>query len=517
MASMGAKYKADTLGGKLKAYLRQNTFFCIFIAVTCLGYSQLTTMRYEESARNQQILQSFFEQLEEVHANLADYTSRDYKELLGDIEVGLSSLDEDIAGLEKISIDKTYKRDIGDMGRLYAHYREFAREAIMRYAEDSLGAGHAYEAAHQVYRSMNAEFRGLSSQILKAAGEEMEILRKNRRVFLGMMIFVLFLAMLFQTNSSSKLSDSITKPVEELTRILGEIRVEEQTGKIPFHQLEAPKGEVRLRKEGFLELSVLVGVLNRLLTTIGEQVRTIQEKADLEIRLQQKELENLRISNLLRASEQKAMQMQINPHFLFNTLNMISQTAYVEGADQTSDLLDSTSVLLRYTLESAAREVPLSREVEMLDIYVSILEKRFADRIRFLFDLDERFHGTMVPALIMQPLVENAVNHGVGMYLSGGLVQICTRLLEPSEDMGDRGCISISDNGAGMSKEKLEAVLGEMKRWEAGYEKIGLSNVYGRLQAFFGGKATMEIESAPNKGTVVRMEFPVLLPKGGLG
>ena len=208
--------------------------------------------------------------------------------------------------------------------------------------------------------------------------------------------------------------------------------------------------QVSLHSASNAEMNVLVKVFNVMLQTIQAQFVKIQENARTALRLQQKEMENLQITNLLRSSELKILQMQINPHFLFNTLNMISQTAYVEGADTTSQLLDSTAAYLRYALDFAARAVPLSKEIEYLGIYVSLLEQRLAGRIRFVFDLDESFHQICVPALILQPLVENAVSHGVGMYLKDASVTIRTEY----DPENDRGLIQIEDNGEGMTEEK---------------------------------------------------------------
>ena len=196
--------------------------------------------------------------------------------------------------------------------------------------------------------------------------------------------------------------------------------------------------------------------------------------------------------------------MQINPHFLFNTLNMISQTAYMEDAEQTSQLLDSTAALLRYALDSAAREVPLSREIENLGIYVSLLEQRFGSRIQFTFELDETFHAITVPALILQPLVENAITHGVGMYLKNGHVTIRTEY-DPENSLG---IIRIIDNGAGLKQEELEQVRREMKQSKHPEQKLGLSNVYARLRIYFHGSADIEITSIPNVETKISIFLP---------
>ena len=138
---------------------------------------------------------------------------------------------------------------------------------------------------------------------------------------------------------------------------------------------------------------------------IQKQMEEIQENASAKERLKNQELENLRINNRLKSSELKALQMQINPHFLFNTLNMISQTAYMESAEDTAALLGTTARLLRYTLDNTDKAVTLAREIEILGNYVELQEKRFGERISFEFDLDESFHQMVIPTT---PTLEKA-------------------------------------------------------------------------------------------------------------
>ena len=122
----------------------------------------------------------------------------------------------------------------------------------------------------------------------------------------------------------------------------------------------------------------------------------------------------------------------------------------------------------------------------------------------FVFDLDESYHQICVPGLILPPLVENSVSHGVGMYLKDASVTIRTEY----DPENDRGLIQIEDNGEGMTEEKLREVLYEMKHSTHPEQKIGLSNVYARLDTFFCGQASMEISSVPNVKTVITISLP---------
>ena len=171
---------------------------------------------------------------------------------------------------------------------------------------------------------------------------------------------------------------------------------------------------------------ILVNAFNTMIEQMRSYIKEIEENASAKVSLHEKELENLKISNLLKSSELKVIQMQINPHFLFNTLNMIAQTAYLGDSDTTVFLLGKTAELLRYSLDFMGRSVTLARELTMLGDYIYLQEQRFGERIEFEFELDEKFHQMHIPCLILQPLVENAITHGVGSYTENGKIQIKT-------------------------------------------------------------------------------------------
>ena len=215
--------------------------------------------------------------------------------------------------------------------------------------------------------------------------------------------------------------------------------------------------------------------------------------------------ENARIREELKETRFKELQMQINPHFLFNTLNMISETAYLENADETVLLLQSAARMFRYSLDFSGKEVPLFQEIEELGNYIFLQERRFGKRIRFCFDLDESFHSVKIPALTLEPLVENAIVHGIGLRRTGNEIHIRTR----KDEKEGQGILEIWDNGSGMGEEKARHVKELISSFRGDGPRIGIGNVSSRLRHFYKGRAFMELETAEGKGTLVRITLPL--------
>lgn len=227
-----------------------------------------------------------------------------------------------------------------------------------------------------------------------------------------------------------------------------------------------------------------------------------QMSSDLLV-LIEKDKESLEKDRLVKELELQALQSQINPHFLFNTLNVLSKLALLEGAEKTSDLIVSMSNLLRYNLRNLDQPVTLQDELEHVKEYFSIQQARFRDRIKLELDIDESALQQTMPSLTLQPIVENAFLHGIERMEKGAVIRLeIARVHE-----GVR--ISLSDNGSGMSEEERLALL----RLEAGTEKkqstgLGTKNVFKRLQLFYGKDDLVDIESELGKGTTVTIRIP---------
>jgi two-component system, sensor histidine kinase YesM len=254
------------------------------------------------------------------------------------------------------------------------------------------------------------------------------------------------------------------------------------------------------------EMKVLGRAFNQMQESLRRQVAELEAKAELERRLQQEEMENLQVHTLLREAELRALQSQVNPHFLFNTLNVVQKTALIEGADRTCTLLETVADLLRYSLRQLDQPVTLGAEVAQVRRYATIQGERFRDRIRFAEELEESALDLPIPCLTLQPLVENAVIHGIGNRERGGTVRLSVR----RED--DRVRIIVSDDGKGIPPDRLAALNDEEGPVGAALGHttgLGLHNVRRRLQLFYqGSPVAFAVNSRYGESTSVIIDLP---------
>lgn len=257
------------------------------------------------------------------------------------------------------------------------------------------------------------------------------------------------------------------------------------------------------------ELSVMANAFNTMKHSIRKYIDELHNKADTESQLLEQQIENLKIHSLLADAEMKALQMQINPHFLFNTLNAGVQLATLEGADRTSNFLDDIAKIFRYNVKSLDRKVKIKDEIDTVRAYSNLFHVRFGDIIKFDYNIDCNFLGLDVPPLIIQPLVENAAIHGIGDKEKGGEVYITLERGEKSVN------ISVEDNGVGMSEDTKQKILNcyKFESEKSGHTTgIGLYNVVQRMRLFFDCEDVINVESEPGKGTKVTLMIP--FPKG---
>lgn len=240
----------------------------------------------------------------------------------------------------------------------------------------------------------------------------------------------------------------------------------------------------------------------------------VQEVADLIVsNLQsnqalEKELENRIVS--LRKTQMQALKVQISPHFLFNTLNMIVMLIDEEVEDsQAACVTMALADVLSYAL-SDDEFVSLQEEIKYTKKYVSILEQRYRGKLQTFFDMEPEIMAARVPKLILQPIVENAVFHGISVKEGTGNLMIEgkkeRRFIDNKELCLIR--IDITDNGLGMSKEKVQALLESIGEENISMKHIGIQNVAKRLNLLFQKQSKVEIVSELGKGTRVTLLFP---------
>lgn len=241
--------------------------------------------------------------------------------------------------------------------------------------------------------------------------------------------------------------------------------------------------------------------LNHMLAVIQTQMRKIEENANIKEQLAEVEIENLRIYGELQKSQLTLLQSRINPHFLFNTLNMISSLARMEQAERSADLMEITATYLRYNLDNLSKSVTLSQEIDNLKNYVFIQQNRFENRYAYVFEIDDLCWDYLMPLMILQPLVENAIKHGLAMRTQGGIITIRVYC------GGSKIYLETEDNGEGMSPERVEEVQNSLADNTVQDEHIGLRNIYMRLQYFYKGEAELHIRSGET-GTTIQIVLP---------
>ncbi|MCX6551460.1 MAG: histidine kinase [Acidobacteria bacterium] len=218
----------------------------------------------------------------------------------------------------------------------------------------------------------------------------------------------------------------------------------------------------------------------------------IWNNARIEHRLQEQE-------KLLMQARIDALSHQINPHFLFNTLASIS--SLIRTRPETARMLIlKLSNMLRRRLRSHEHFVTLREELASVDEYLDIEVIRFGQQLQVEKAISPDTLDVLVPSMILQPLVENSIKHGIAPKVGGG------RITLRSVRERDRAVIEVDDNGLGMSDDRLQSALSE---------GIGLSNVDERLRVIYGNQCSVKLTSAPGRGTVARVEIPLAVPETG--
>ena len=252
------------------------------------------------------------------------------------------------------------------------------------------------------------------------------------------------------------------------------------------------------------EVAALATTFNQMKSDIRKNIYKMEQQQQLELELVEKESENYRIELMLQDAQLVAMQSQIQPHFLFNTINAGLQIAYSESADKTMEYFNQMSDLLRYSLQNFWEPVPLRSEIEQIYRYFHIMRTRFGNCITFqvIENLDETVQNQlMVPCMILQPLVENCYAHGVKDQQRPGEITVVLGTYQ------GRYVVRIIDNGKGMSSEMVEHLLDMHadtgRNVRDTHRGLGVRNVIGRLRNYYKREDVIEIYSEEGNGTEI--------------
>jgi two-component system sensor histidine kinase YesM len=219
------------------------------------------------------------------------------------------------------------------------------------------------------------------------------------------------------------------------------------------------------------------------------------------------ELVQIVIMEQKRESDMKyeALRAQINPHFLFNTLNTIKWSAIMSGSENVSKMISALGKLLEVSMNKGEDEITLKEEMELTESYVYIQNIKNNDKLKLVFDIDEELQELKILKLILQPIVENSINHGLKNKPGSGEIRISAIIKE------NKLVVTVRDDGVGISEEKVERILyADDENGRHKYNGIGLNNIHERLKIKYGSDYGLSIESEEGKGTKVDIILPVI-------
>ncbi|MCC8067666.1 MAG: sensor histidine kinase [Clostridiales bacterium] len=317
---------------------------------------------------------------------------------------------------------------------------------------------------------------------------------RNLWMELGLILAAVLLLLIVMLRRSLRFAHSITMPISDLCTRVRSIGDGDLTARTP---IQAQEYEIQTLSNGFEDM---VGRLNQQI----EQNREEQTR--------------------LRSAELALLQAQINPHFLYNTLDAIVWLIEMEQNEQAVEMVTSLSSFFRSSLSNGQDVITLREEEQHVRSYLEIQHVRYKDILEYEIDIAPELASFRIPKLTLQPLVENALYHGIKLKRGQGHIRVSGRM----EVLDSRGMLvnvpeqkeearrlnpsaaviilTVEDNGAGMDAERLEQVRGTLKHEQnIGF---GVATVHERLQLMFGQEYGLQIESAPSEGTRVTVRIP---------
>jgi sensor histidine kinase YesM len=377
------------------------------------------------------------------------------------------------------------KRTVSDYKNIIKTYTEYLDTSIELYksGDRETWFSHYFESRN-VLNLINDYYKTLSLILTTDTQEVFSEISasKNLRYFINiMLILVGGIACLLYIFAYTK---KIVRPITELTEFASEFS---NSGN--DHMVK----HVTVKTDD--ELGILAAAMDKMIVQIQGQMTEIKQNATIYAKLKEMEF--------------RLLQSRIQPHFLFNSLNIIKQMSYLEHAEQTTTLLDAMVSYLRYNLENFDKVVTLKEEMMNMEDYVFIQRNRFGDRIKFILQDDPSAGDALLPCLTLQPLFENSIIHGVHDMIENAIVEM--RIIRRQ----GRIFLYFHDNGKGIDAEKLTEIRTMFREIEVLGEEpsereveIGLKNVLFRLIIIFNGDVNFYIDSSGNRGMEMLIDFP---------
>lgn len=433
---------------------------------------------------------------EELFIYLSTKSSTSLNSYQLNAELLQSVIDDTLSGVGGFTEEELMILDIREMT---SSYLTIADEAISDKRKSSVTSySRNYREASKIKTYIESYVNELNIRQLDRNALKYLIMTEQVRTSNILNIVLLFDLILLSIIIVFKMTSSMIDPIVKLSHSAGEIA----EGQFETEEIIVETND---------ELEILARSFNRMKRSIHAYIEALKEKAYTEAKLKDKEMENLKMHSLLDAARLYALQSQMNPHFLFNTINAGVQLSMIEGADRTSEFLETMSRLFRYNIRQLDEAVTVNHEVDNIRDYYELLKVRFGDLINFQFVIDDSGLDYMIPPLTLQPIVENSYIHGLSSQEEGGIIKVQVH------NEGDYLSIVIEDTGVGMSSEQINKIASNVinnhqheRDIKTHSNGIGMANVIERLELFYKERDLLYISSKPGVGTKVVMTLPLV-------
>lgn len=341
------------------------------------------------------------------------------------------------------------------------------------------------DTATQLYDYINTYISSLNNEQFRSNSENYEELSGSFRLFETVSILVLCIVIAGNACIIVVFTGNLISPLKSLAIAADEVANEN----FDIDLMEITSHD---------EVGTVTRAFNQMVINIRQYIERLRQSMENEQNLKENEL---KMEAHLKDAKLKYLQAQINPHFLFNTLNAGAQLAMLENADRTYEYVQNMAEFFRYNVKKGDNIVTIRDEMELVDNYIYILNVRFSGDIHYEKEVDNELLDTAIPSMILQPIVENCVNHGITEMAGEGKI-----ILSVYEE-GEAVCISIKDNGVGISQQVIDSILeGEYhdENRSEGSNGIGMGNVIGRLKLFTNKEHVISFKcEGINRGTEV--------------
>jgi sensor histidine kinase YesM len=480
-----------------KFYSLAAAVFIISITTNIISYASYASFvaQYKASIITQNALSDFFQSNRSLSTLFSNYiltptisNRQSFEGELGNAELIINRI---ITGTSETG----YNQHFVSLGNMLLTFKEKARDTIALLGTS--GQTRLYEAAVETQRVnylIDYSYKKYMDMFTQSQASIAEKLLRSMRITNVLSIVIISAGLSALSLIFLLLSARITRPIISLAKSASELS---------RYNFEMPGITVHSNDE----IGYLADTFNTMQSSIVDYIDRLEKQKDISQKLIVEENKNLKMTGLLKEANIKTLQAQINSHFLFNTLNLISRTAFFEGAPKTIQLIDTMTDFLKYSLSKKDSLVSIFDEIAFAETYIIIQRMRFEDHISIDLTIDDDLPDVKVPSLIIQPLIENAIVHGA--YDKITKTDIKVLVTASQNDL----LITVSDNGNGMNPEDITGIFAKTpENFDPNPPPgSGLRNVKERLQLYLNDENCVVVSC--EKGKFFQVDITVEFSK----